>query len=51
MTILEWCIIGVLGLCGFVWLFIPFVIVRDFKPFQAPPRPPLPKAMLGNERV
>lgn len=39
ITILEWCIIGAFGLCGLVWLVLPFIVLRNFSPFQAPPQP------------
>ena len=41
ITILEWLIIGAFGLNGFVWLVLPFIVLRKAPGiFQAPPVPP-----------
>ena len=50
LDILDWAIVAAIGLCGFVWLLLPFIICgpRMFNVyFRGPLKPPLDEPDTG----
>lgn len=43
LDLLEWVIVAAFGLCGFVWLLLPFIVCgpRMFDGYFAGPCPPM----------